>query len=175
MGFCLFNNAAVGVMHALDAHGLERVALIDFDVHHGNGSEDILAGDSRVLMASTFQRALYPYSGDDPLGENMVNIGLPAGSDGDALRDAVETHWLPALQAFKPQLIYISAGFDAHRADELASLRWVEDDYAWVTQRLIEVADAHCDGRIVSTLEGGYDLQALARSVGVHVRALVTS
>ena len=175
MGFCFFNNAAVGVMHALDAHGLERVALIDFDVHHGNGSEDILAGDSRVLMASTFQRALYPYSGDDPLGENMVNIGLPAGSDGDALRDAVETHWLPALQAFKPQLIYISAGFDAHRADELASLRWVEDDYAWVTQRLIEVADAHCDGRIVSTLEGGYDLQALARSVGVHVRALVTS
>ena len=174
MGFCLFNNAAVGVMHALDAHGLKRVALIDFDVHHGNGSEDILAGDERVLMASTFQRSLYPFSGDDPLGDNMVNIGLPRGSSGEAMREAVESHWLPALDAFKPEIIYVSAGFDAHRADELAGLAWVEDDYAWVTEKILDVADRHAKGRVISLLEGGYALQALARSVGAHVRGLIS-
>ena len=172
MGFCFFNNVAVGIRHALDVLGLERVALVDFDVHHGNGSEDILANDDRVLMVSTFQRDLYPFLGDVPLGANMVNIALPAGADGEALRRAVEGSWLPALERFRPQLIFISAGFDAHRADDMAGLRFVESDYAWVTRELIGVAERHCEGRIVSCLEGGYHLFALARSVAAHVSEL---
>jgi acetoin utilization deacetylase AcuC-like enzyme len=172
MGFCIFNNVAVGVRHALDVLGLERVALIDFDVHHGNGSEDILAGDERVLMASTFQRDLYPYSGAEPLADNMVNVGLPAGADGAALREAVARAWLPALERFRPQLVFISAGFDAHRLDEMAGLRWVEDDFAWVTREIVALAERHCEGRIVSSLEGGYQLFHLARCVAAHVREL---
>ncbi|HSJ96672.1 MAG TPA: histone deacetylase family protein, partial [Myxococcota bacterium] len=152
MGFCLFNNVAVGIRHALDVHGLERVALVDFDVHHGNGSEDILAGDERVLMVSTFQSGLYPFQGEVPRAPNMANVGLPAGATGQALREAFESVWLPRLDAFGPQLLYISAGFDAHRADDMAGLRWTEDDYAWVTRRLVEVAERHCQGRIVSCL-----------------------
>jgi acetoin utilization deacetylase AcuC-like enzyme len=173
MGFCFFDNVAVGIRHALNHHGLERVALVDFDVHHGNGSEDILASDPRVLMVSTFQRGLYPFLGDEPKGLNMVNVGLDAGSDGRQLRAAVEQYWLPALDAFRPQLLYISAGFDAHRADEMANLRWVESDYAWVTDQMVQVAARHCGGRIISVLEGGYDLQALSRSVAAHVRELI--
>ena len=173
MGFCFFDNVAVGIRHALNHHGLERVALVDFDVHHGNGSEDILASDPRVLMVSTFQRKLYPFLGDEPKGLNMVNVGLDAGSDGRQLRAAVEQYWLPALDAFRPQLLYISAGFDAHRADEMANLRWVESDYAWVTDQMVQVAARHCGGRIISVLEGGYDLQALSRSVAAHVRELI--
>lgn len=172
MGFCIFNNAAVGIRHALDVLGVERVALIDFDVHHGNGSEDILAGDDRVLMASTFQRGLYPFLGDDPLGGNMVNVGLPAGADGTHLRRAVAESWLPALDGFRPQLIFVSAGFDAHRADDMAGLRFVEEDYAWVTREIVALAERHCAGRIVSCLEGGYNLFHLARSVAAHVRVL---
>ncbi len=172
MGFCLFNNVAVGMAQALEVHRLERVALIDFDVHHGNGSEDIFAGDPRVLMCGTFQQALYPYSGDPPLASNMVNVPLAPYSAGDAMRAAVEQHWLPALDAFRPQLLFVSAGFDAHRDDDLAMLGWTEADYTWVTERLVEVAAHHCGGRIVSCLEGGYALEALARSVAAHVKVL---
>ena len=172
MGFCLFNNVAVGIRHALDVHGLQRVALVDFDVHHGNGSEDIFAGDERVLMVSTFQSGLYPFSGDTPQGANMANVGLPAGADGEALREAYECVWLPRLEAFRPQMLFVSAGFDAHRRDGMAGLRWVEDDYAWVTRQLVQYADRHCGGRIVSCLEGGYHLFHLARSVAAHVREL---
>jgi acetoin utilization deacetylase AcuC-like enzyme len=172
MGFCFYNNAAIGVLHALEHHGLARVALVDFDVHHGNGSEHILAGDERVLMVSTFQHPLYPASGINPLGFNMVNVPLPPYSDGSALRGAVTRDWLPALERFRPQLIVISAGFDAHRDDEMSQLMWTESDYAWVTQQLVDVALRHARGRIVSTLEGGYDLQSLARSVLAHVKVL---
>ncbi len=173
MGFCVFNSVAVGVMHALEAHGLERVAIVDFDVHHGNGTEEIFAGDERVLMVSTFQYPLYPYSGVEPLGDNMRNVPLHEGADGRALRAAVNDVWLPALDEFQPQAIYISAGFDAHREDPLAGLNFVEDDYAWVTRELMQVAARHAGGRIVSTLEGGYALSALGRSVAEHVRELL--
>jgi acetoin utilization deacetylase AcuC-like enzyme len=173
MGFCFFNNAAIAVRHAQRAHGLTRIALVDFDVHHGNGSEDILAGDDEVLMVSTFQHPLYPYEGDVPKGPNMLNVPLPARTTGELMREAVRERWLPALEAFKPQLIIISAGFDAHREDDMANLGWVDADYAWITARLVEVADKHAQGRIVSTLEGGYALNALARSVGAHVGVLI--
>ncbi len=177
MGFCFLNNAAIGVLHAVHHHGLERVALIDFDVHHGNGSEEILAeamDAGRVLMASTFQHPLYPGSGIRPLAvRNCVNVPLSGASDGSALRAAVDEHWLPALESFRPQLLVISAGFDAHRADPLGGLCWTEDDFHWLTGRLVEVADRHAEGRIVSTLEGGYDLTALAASACAHVDALL--
>lgn len=176
MGFCFLNNAAIAVLHALEVHGLERVALVDFDVHHGNGSEEILVdacNAGRVLMVSTFQHHLYPGSGDIPMADNMVNVPLRAYSKGDAMRAAVTDLWLPALNAFAPELIVISAGFDAHRDDELASLGWVEADYRWITQQLVAVADQHSRGRIVSTLEGGYALGALARSAGEHVKVLI--
>ena len=172
MGFCVFNNVAVGIRHALDVHGLERVALADFDVHHGNGSEDILANDERVLMVSTFQRGLYPFLGEQPLGANMANVALAPGSTGDALKRAFEDVWLPRLDAFRPQLLFISAGFDAHRADDMAGLRWVEEDYAWITRALLGVADRHCGGRAIACLEGGYHPFHLARSVAAHVREL---
>jgi acetoin utilization deacetylase AcuC-like enzyme len=173
MGFCFFNNVAVGIRHALEQHGLERVALIDFDVHHGNGSEDILQNDPRVLMCSIFETGLYPFSGENSTAGNMVNVGLPPRSGGLAFREAVESRWLPALEAFKPQLIYISAGFDGHREDDMGNLGLVEADYAWVTHRLMEVAKRHCQGRVISCLEGGYMLSSLGRSAGVHVKALI--
>ena len=172
MGFCFFNNVAVAALHALEARGLERVAIVDFDVHHGNGTEDIVAGDERLLMASIFQHPLYPGSGVRPLGSNMVNVPLAPYSGGRELREAVDTLWLPRLDAFRPQMIFVSAGFDAHREDELAQLALVEADYAWVTRRIREVADRHAGGRIVSCLEGGYALSALGRSVEAHLRAL---
>ncbi len=173
MGFCFFNNVAVGIRHALDVHGLERVALIDFDVHHGNGSEDIFRGDPRVLMCSIFEQGLYPYNGDSATGPNMVNVGLPTRSSGDKFREAVTTQWIPALDAFKPQLIYISAGFDAHREDDMGNLGFVEADYEWVTQQIMAVAKRHCQGRVISCLEGGYVLSPLARSVTAHVKVLI--
>ncbi len=172
MGFCFFNNVAVGIRHALDELGLQRVALIDFDVHHGNGSEDIFAGDERVLMVSSFQSRLYPFSGEQARGANMCNVALPPYSDGSSLRRAVIEHWAPALRAFAPEMIFVSAGFDAHRDDDMSQLGWVDDDYAWVTQRIVEIADECAQGRIVSMLEGGYDIPALARCVELHVRAL---
>jgi acetoin utilization deacetylase AcuC-like enzyme len=172
MGFCFFNNVAVGAAHALAVHGLDRVAVVDFDVHHGNGTEDIFRDDERVLMVSTFQHPFYPYSGIEGRSERMVNIPLPAYTDGGGFRRAVESNWLPALDRFRPQALFISAGFDAHREDDMASLGLVEADYAWVTERVVAVAEAHAQGRIVSVLEGGYNLSALGRSAVAHVKAL---
>jgi acetoin utilization deacetylase AcuC-like enzyme len=175
MGFCIFNSVAIGAAHAMAAHGLERVAVVDFDVHHGNGTEQIFSGDPRVLMVSTFQHPLYPYSGIENPASNMVNVPLAAGSGGEEFRAAVRDHWLPALEAHRPQLIMISAGFDAHREDPLAGLKFVEADYAWVTRELIAVAERHAQGRIVSMLEGGYALSALGRSATEHVRELLAA
>ncbi|MFN0314160.1 MAG: histone deacetylase family protein [Burkholderiales bacterium] len=172
MGFCLFNNVAVGAAHALVHHGLARVAVVDFDVHHGNGTENIFQDDARVLMVSTFQHPFYPYSGVEGRSGRMVNIPLPARSDGRQFRAAVEDHWLPALESFAPECLFISAGFDAHREDDMASLGLVEADYAWVTRKLVEVANRHAQGRIVSALEGGYALSALGRSVVAHIKVL---
>jgi acetoin utilization deacetylase AcuC-like enzyme len=173
MGFCFFNNVAVGIRHALDVLGIERVALVDFDVHHGNGSEDILAGDDRVLMVSTFQSRLYPFTGESPRGPNMRNVPLVPYSDGAAMRRVVSEEWLPALAEFRPQMLFVSAGFDAHREDDISHLGWNDDDYGWISRQLVDIADAHCSGRLVSVLEGGYSLPALARCAELHVRALV--
>jgi acetoin utilization deacetylase AcuC-like enzyme len=162
----------VAAAHALEHHGLQRVAIIDFDVHHGNGTEDIFTGDDRVLMASTFQHPFYPYSGVEGRSARMVNIPLAAYSDGKAFRAAVEQHWLPALNDFAPEMVFVSAGFDAHRDDQLAMLKFVEADYAWVTEKLMAVAQQFAQGRIVSLLEGGYDLSALGRSAAVHIKVL---
>jgi acetoin utilization deacetylase AcuC-like enzyme len=172
MGFCFVNNVAVAARHALDVRGLQRVAIIDFDVHHGNGTEDIIAGDERVLMASFFQHPLYPYSGAVPKGPNMVNVPIPPYTRGPELRELIEANWMPRLEAFRPEMVFISAGFDAHREDDLGQLGLVEADYEWITQRIKGVADRHAGGRIVSCLEGGYHLGALARSVATHLRVL---
>jgi len=172
MGFCIFNNIAVAAKHALERHGLERVAIVDFDVHHGNGTEDIFSHDPRVLMVSTFQHPFYPYSGTDDPAPNMANVPLPAGTGSQGFREAVEQIWSPALERFEPQMMFISAGFDAHVEDEMAMLRFTESDYSWVTTQLKEIAHRHGQGRIVSVLEGGYSLSALGRSVVAHLRAL---
>lgn len=172
MGFCLFNNIAIAAKHALDARGLERVAIVDFDVHHGNGTEEAFDGDARVLMVSFFQHPFYPYSPALPITPNRVNVPVPAHSRGDVVRQLVLDQWLPALHAFKPQMIFISAGFDAHREDDVGGMGLVEADYAWMTQQIMEVARLYAQGRIVSCLEGGYNLSALGRSVVAHVKAL---
>jgi acetoin utilization deacetylase AcuC-like enzyme len=172
MGFCFFNNVAVAAKHALEAHGLERVAVIDFDVHHGNGTEDIFSDDERVLMVSTFQHPFYPYSGTEDPARNMVNVPLPAGTGSAGFREAVEARWIPALEDHQPQMVFFSAGFDAHIEDEMAMMRLVDGDYAWVTQQVKNVVDRYGDGKIVSVLEGGYALSALGRSVVQHVRVL---
>jgi len=175
MGFCIFNNIGVAAAYALEEKGLERVAIVDFDVHHGNGTEDMFSPPQwrkRVLMTSFFQHPFYPYSGTASPAPNMINVPLAAGSGGAAVKKAVETQWLPALQDFKPQMIFISAGFDAHRDDLLGGMAMVEADYAWITRELKQVASQHSEGRIVSMLEGGYNLAALGRSAVAHVRAL---
>lgn len=175
MGFCLFNNVAIAAAHAMQVYGLERIAIVDFDVHHGNGTEDAFFRDPRVLMASFFQHPLYPYSGVHPAGTapaHLVNIPVPAYACGDTIRALVQQHWLPALHDHRPQLLLISAGFDAHREDDIASLGLVEADYAWITRQLAAVAREHAKGRIVSCLEGGYALSALGRSVAAHLKVL---
>ena len=172
MGFCIFNNVAVGAAHALERHGLERVAILDFDVHHGNGTEDMFRDDPRVMFCSTFQHPYYPFCGADTRAPNVVNVPLPAMTGSDGFRTAVERTWLPALERFEPQLVMVSAGFDAHREDPLAHLQLGDDDYEWISERIAEVAERHAGGRVVSTLEGGYNTRALARSVVRHVRAL---
>jgi acetoin utilization deacetylase AcuC-like enzyme len=172
MGFCFFNNVAVAAAHALDHHGLRRVAIVDFDVHHGNGTEEMFRDDSRVLMVSTFQHPFYPGSGIEGRSERMVNVPLPAGAASREFREVVTEAWLPALEQFAPEMIFFSAGFDAHRDDEMAMLRLVEPDYAWVTQQVRGIASRFAQGRIVSMLEGGYDLGALGRSVAAHLEQL---
>ena len=172
MGFCFFNNVAVAAKYALERHGLQRVAIVDFDVHHGNGTEDIVAGDERILMVSFFQHPFYPEGGSRSNAGNLVNLPVPAYTRGPQLRELIEHTWIPRLEAFAPQMIFISAGFDAHRDDELGQLALVEQDYAWITQRIKDVARRHAKGRIVSCLEGGYNLSALGRSVEAHIRVL---
>lgn len=172
MGFCLFNNVAVGVAHAIEHYGLKRVAIADFDVHHGNGTEEIFRDDSRVMLCSTFQHPFYPHCGADSGNDHIINVPLPAGTDGESFRKAVSERWLPALERFRPEMLFISAGFDAHWEDDMASFRLKEPDYAWVTQQLKDVAHKYAQGRIVSVLEGGYELHALGRSVAAHIKVL---
>jgi acetoin utilization deacetylase AcuC-like enzyme len=173
MGFCIFNNIAVGAAHAIAAHGLERIAIVDFDVHHGNGTENIFSGDNRVLFCSSFQHPFYPGSGAGETAANVVNCPLPAMTNGADFRATVRAHWLPALEAFEPQLILVSAGFDGHLEDDMAEMQLREPDYEWVTLEICDLADRHAGGRVVSALEGGYDLSALGRSVAAHIRAMM--
>lgn len=176
MGFCLFGNVAIAARHALERHGLSRVAVVDFDVHHGNGTQDILWDEDRALFISTHQMPLYPgtgAAGERGAADNILNLPLPPGSGGPAVRDVYSARILPRLEEFAPELILISAGFDAHRADPLANLNWETEDFAWITRELCALADRVCGGRIVSSLEGGYDLAALAEACAAHVLELM--
>jgi acetoin utilization deacetylase AcuC-like enzyme len=173
MGFCIFNNVAVGAMQAIEAHGLERVCVLDFDVHHGNGTEAAFHEDPRVMLCSTFQHPYYPYSGADSCNDHIINVPLPAMTGGAGFRAAVERYWLPALERHRPQLVFVSAGFDAHRDDPLAYLELADEDYRWVSELLVDVAERHAGGRVVSTLEGGYNVDALGRCVVEHVSAML--
>lgn len=177
MGFCLFNHIAIGALHAREAHGLDRVAVVDFDVHHGNGTQAIFEPDARLFLASIHQMPLYPGTGarnERGVG-NIVNVPMVPGSSGDDFRHAFTEFVLPELEQFRPDLVMISAGFDAHHADPLANLHYTEEDFAWATRKLVSFAARHCAGRLVSTLEGGYDLQALGASAAAHVRELMTA
>jgi len=172
MGFCIFNNIAVGAAHAIAQYGLKRVAIADFDVHHGNGTDEIFHDDPRVMLCSTFQHPFYPYSGADSGNSHIINVPLAAGAGGEEFRAAVTQHWLPALERFEPELLLVSAGFDAHRDDDMAALRLTEADYGWVTQEIKRIAGKFSHRRIVSALEGGYELHALGRSVLAHIKVL---
>lgn len=171
MGFCLFNNIAVAARYAIHHHNLSRVAIVDFDVHHGNGTENIISGDQQILMCSSFQHPFYPHSGSPVSASNILSAPLPAGTSGKEFREHV-TYWFDALLNYQPELIFISAGFDAHAEDHMGQLRLREDDYRWISYKLREVADKVCHGRIVSMLEGGYNLSALGRSVVAHLKGL---
>ena len=176
MGFCLFGNVAAAAKHALDHHGLARVAIVDFDVHHGNGTQDLVQDDARILFCSTHQMPLYPGTGDpSETGAHgtVLNVALPDGAGGQAFRQVMEGQVLPDVDAFAPEMILISAGFDAHRADPLSGLNLVEADFAWATQAICDLAERHAGGRVVSCLEGGYDLAALASSAAAHVDVLI--
>ncbi|HEX3483715.1 MAG TPA: histone deacetylase family protein [Micropepsaceae bacterium] len=178
MGFCFFNSVAVGALHARAAHGLTNVAVVDFDVHHGNGTQAAFTPDPHLFYASTHQSPLYPGTGsadETGIAHNVVNAPLPPGAGGPEFRRAFEREILPALAAFQPELVIISAGFDAHRDDPLAQLRLDETDFAWATEAICRIAKQSCEGRVVSSLEGGYDLSATARSAGAHVRALMAA
>lgn len=172
MGFCFFNNVAVGVAHAMAQYDLKRVAIADFDVHHGNGTEDIFKHDPRVMLCSTFQHPFYPYCGADSSSDHIINVPLAARTDGQAFRSAITQHWLPALKNFQPEMIFISAGFDAHREDDMAYLNLTELDYTWVTEQIKAIAEKYAQKRIVSALEGGYALHALGRSATAHIKVL---
>lgn len=172
MGFCIFNNIAVGAAHALAQHGLKRVAIVDFDVHHGNGTEHIFQDEPRVMLCSTFQHPFYPYVGTNSGNDHIINVPLSAGTDGAAFRAAVTQYWLPSVERFQPELLLVSAGFDAHRDDEMAMLNFTESDYAWVTEEIKRVAEKYAQGRIVSALEGGNNLHALGRSALAHIKVL---
>lgn len=173
MGFCYFNNIAVGAAWAMEKYALKRIAIIDFDVHHGNGTEDIFQNDGRVLFCSSFQHPFYPYSGDTTTADNVLNLPLPAGTGGAEFRKAVQAQWLPAIETFAPELIMISAGFDGHAEDDLANFNLRESDYRWITEKLVAQANKSAGGRIISALEGGYALSALGRSVVTHLDALL--
>ena len=172
MGFCFFNNIVVAAQHALKGHGLSRVAVIDFDVHHGNGTEDCLRNNPQALMVGMFQHPFYPYSGTENTAPNILNVPMPGGTSGEDFRQMVSDVWLPQLRKFKPEMLFISAGFDAHYEDDLGGMKLLEKDYAWVTEQLKEIADETAHGRIVSVLEGGYVLSSLARSVAAHIKVL---
>ncbi len=172
MGFCIYNNVAVAAAYARATHGIKRVAILDFDVHHGNGTEEIFADEPNVMLCSTFQHPYYPYQGADTVSDHIINSPIAANSGGKEFREAVTKDWIPNVKRFQPELILISAGFDAHQDDPLAYLKLTEDDYAWVTAQIVKLANEFSQGRIVSTLEGGYNLDALGRSVTEHVRVL---
>jgi acetoin utilization deacetylase AcuC-like enzyme len=171
-GFCIFNNVAAAAAHALEEHGLKRVAIVDFDVHHGNGTEDIFKDDERVLFCSTFQHPFYPFCGADTASDHIVNVPLPAGTTGKAYREVFEARILTAVDAFKPEMVFISAGFDSHLEDDMGQFGLVEKDYVWITETLMDIAARHADNRVVSVLEGGYDLNSLGRSVAAHIKTL---
>ncbi len=173
MGFCLYNNIAVGAAHALQQYGLQKVAIVDFDVHQGNGTEEIFKDEERVLFCSTFQHPFFPYTAMLPNAANRVNVPLAASAGSDEFRAAVTDHWLPALNDFQAQLVLISAGFDAHRDDDMSSVCLTDADFRWVTEQIVQVAAGSASGRIVSVLEGGYELNSLARCVDTHIRVLM--
>jgi acetoin utilization deacetylase AcuC-like enzyme len=171
-GFCIFNNIAVAAAHAMEQYGLQRIAIADFDVHHGDGTENIFKNESRVMLCSTFRHPYYPYCGADSGNEHVINVPLKVGTSGEDFRSAVIQKWLPSLESFQPQMVLISAGFDAHREDDMGGLALREADYAWVTEELKSLAARYAEGRIVSLLEGGYSLHALGRSVAAHIKVL---
>ena len=173
MGFCLFNNIAVGAAHALEAHGLNKVAILDFDVHQGNGTEEIFADDDRVLFCSTFQHPFFPFTPVPPNNANRVNVPLDATATGEEFRAAVTDHWIPAIGRFEPEMIFVSAGFDAHVADDMSMVSLTDADYRWVAEQIVAVASGSASGRIVSSLEGGYETNSLARCVEAHIRVLM--
>lgn len=172
-GFCFYNNVAIATFHAIEQHHLKRIAIIDFDVHHGNGTENIVARNPKIMLFSSFQHPFYPYEGADSRSQNICNLPLPAFTDGPTYREAITQKWLPRLHEFQPQLIIFSAGFDAHKDDGMASLILDESDYTFITQQIKAIADKHASGRMVSCLEGGYNLKALASSALAHVKAMI--